>query len=321
MTTLCSTASLSRDEPMAGTASRVDRWLLVEHPGPWGPPSLPLARMDPQVGAHLAAAAAAMGARLLLLRRPHHPRPEEIPPRSSAEPHGRQVFLADSRPGLERLLTRYVEDDPALLALTLNEGALSSLHREDRSGWDVVDEPLLLVCTHGRHDRCCAIRGRPVAAALAALRPAPVWECSHTGGDRFAANVLVLPYGLYLGRVAATDAGVLLADLDGRRVPGAFLRGRSSLTLPAQAAQLFARVAYGRDGLDDLLPSGQRETAADTWAVRLGGPGGEVEVVVRYDRAGDGGRHVLTCDAVEPRSAPVFRQVSMTRTGEVPQHR
>ncbi|OFO15701.1 hypothetical protein HMPREF3088_02985, partial [Corynebacterium sp. HMSC22B11] len=29
-----------------------------------------------------------------------------------------------------------------------------------------VDHPILLVCTHGRRDRCCAVRGRPLAAAL-----------------------------------------------------------------------------------------------------------------------------------------------------------
>ncbi len=28
-------------------------------------------------------------------------------------------------------------------------------------------DPVLLICTHGIHDTCCAVRGRPVAAALA----------------------------------------------------------------------------------------------------------------------------------------------------------
>ena len=49
-------------------------------------------------------------------------------------------------------------------------------------------EPMLLVCTHGVHDTCCAVRGRPVAAALARRWPEATWECSHVGGDRFAAQ-------------------------------------------------------------------------------------------------------------------------------------
>ena len=61
--------------------------------------------------------------------------------------------------------------------------------------------PILLVCTHGVHDTCCALRGRPVAAALAARWPGQVWECSHVGGDRFAPNVVVLPDGFYYGNL------------------------------------------------------------------------------------------------------------------------
>jgi hypothetical protein len=37
-----------------------------------------------------------------------------------------------------------------------------------------------------------------------------------------------------------------------------------------------------------------------------------VEVVVRTTGPGDGERHLLTCDADEPRSRPSFRQVSLT---------
>ena len=62
------------------------------------------------------------------------------------------------------------------------------------------------MCTHGRHDACCAERGRPVAAALTAARPEQTWEVSHVGGDRFAANLLVLPEGLYYGQVTADEA-------------------------------------------------------------------------------------------------------------------
>ena len=32
-------------------------------------------------------------------------------------------------------------------------------------------DPVFAVCTHGRHDTCCAERGRPAAAALAGAHP------------------------------------------------------------------------------------------------------------------------------------------------------
>ena len=49
-----------------------------------------------------------------------------------------------------------------------------------------VHGPVVVVCTHGRRDVCCAERGRPLAAATALEHPGAVWESTHVGGDRFA---------------------------------------------------------------------------------------------------------------------------------------
>ncbi len=105
MTLPCSDASRARAEPLTATASRVERWLLVEHCGPWGPPTLPLARMDPALAAHLTGEAARLGGRLLLLR---HPRGVDCPP-------GRNAFVVDSRDGRESLRHRHFDEDAELL--------------------------------------------------------------------------------------------------------------------------------------------------------------------------------------------------------------
>lgn len=287
---------------MLATATRVVRWLLVEHSGPWGPQSLPLARMDRALRDRLVDAGAEAGARVLLLRRPLG-----VP-----GPAGRRVYVVDSRLGHERVLMTVVPDDASLLELALPfDGPRPAV-------WQEVAAPLLLVCTHGRHDQCCAVRGRPVAAALSRLRPEQVWECSHIGGDRFAANLLVLPHGLYLGRVPEAEALAVLAALDDGRLPLPYVRGRSSLPSPVQAAQHFARAATARDRLDDLLPVLQLSAGSDSWRVVLSGPGGpDVEVVVSYDRAGSGRPEVLTCGADEAKLAPLFREVSLRVTESV----
>ena len=97
--------------------------------------------------------------------------------------------------------------------------------------------PLALVCTQGRHDLCCATEGRPVVTA-AALRPdVDVWECSHLGGDRFAANLLWLPSGYLFGGLSASNVdGVVQSVLMGSVVLAHF-RGRCGDTPAAQAAQ------------------------------------------------------------------------------------
>src|SRR5439155_25430625 len=78
-------------------------------------------------------------------------------------------------------------------------------------------EPLYLVCTHGRHDPCCAERGRPLAAAMSDAGGDRAWECSHIGGDRFAGNLLCFPHGLYFGRAGPQD---------GPRIAAAYARGK-----------------------------------------------------------------------------------------------
>lgn len=293
MTLPCSDASRVRDEPLVATASRVERWVLVEQCGPWGPPSLPTARMPAELAQHLVAEAARLGARLLLLR---HPKGVECPP-------GRQVYLADSRPGAERLLARSFADDDALVTCTLPSPADAAAD----GPWQQLPGPLLLACTHGRHDRCCAVRGRPVALALSATWPDRTWECTHVGGDRFAANVVVLPQGHYLGRLEPADAVTRVSALLAGRVPLDVHRGRSSRSLPAQAAEAFARRELARDEADDLVPVRQDGEGRDVWRVRLAGARGrpDVDVRVRYDRTAE--RHLLTCGATAAAVAPVFR--------------
>ena len=292
----CAASSRERDESLAATASRVERWLLVEHSGAWGPEAVPSGRMPAAAARALAATAARAGARLLLLRRPT----------GSVAAEGRWVYAVDSRPGSERVLGRQVVDDEELTGLVPPYGPATD-------GWQELAEPLYLVCTHGRHDRCCATRGRPVAAALAAEHPATTWECSHLGGDRFAANLLVLPDGLYFGRVEADEVVALTAALTAGEVAYEHLRGRSSLPLPTQAAQHFARARLERGRRDDLALLQQAGEGRDRWRVRLSGSDGRpaVDVVVRYDRSGEGGAHLLTCGAGEARTAPVFHLVDL----------
>ena len=291
MTNTCSAVSLLRDEPLTATASRVERWLLVEHRGAWGPESVPPGRMAQPVARALAQQAATGLARLVLIRRPAG---QPVTP-------GRWVFAVDSRPGRERTLARHIADDAELLTLVAPYGPGAP------AGWTELTQPLLLVCTHGRHDRCCALKGRPVAQALAAAHPTQVWESTHVGGDRFAANLVVLPAGHYFGRVQATEVVALVADLAAGLLPAGRVRGRSSLPLPTQAAQQFARKATGRWGVADLAPTLQESAGRDAWRIVLG----DLAVVVRYDRDGDGQARVLSCG--DPaKTAPTFELVSLT---------
>lgn len=256
----CSDQSLARNDAMYGTASAGSSWLMLELCGPWGisaflqSPTV----IDPQLGRAIVRRAESAGMRIAAIRR-HG--------RRSKTPRWRW-FVAGSNVGEETLFHGEVDDPRGYLDVAL-----------DGSDGQASPGPLVAVCAHGKHDQCCAVRGRGAVAAIAAKYPELTWECSHLGGDRFAATMLVLPEGLCYGRVDSTDSAELIRlYLDGR-VDNSRLRGRTSLPAVVQAAQYFAREELGDDGITALLPL-RVEPGDGTTRVVLDHGDDPVEVVV-----------------------------------------
>lgn len=289
----CSVAARDRDDPFVATAPPARRWLLVEHPGPWGPDALGDAGYAGAVTAAVDRFCEARGARFQLVRRPS----------ARGEPTvamGR-FALVDATPGAES--TRW--------GRVASAGELPSALADLDASTTPSDDPVYLVCAHGRHDPCCAMRGRPVAAALAAAHPDRTWETTHTGGDRFAANVVLLPHGLVLGRVSADDAVEVAARYDKGEVDTRWVRGRTGLAPAVQAAQHHARLAYDEPRIDVLLPLGHDRRADGDVDVTLdGGEGrGPVRVVVRERWVSS--PTPLTCSATRAASMRIFDLVSL----------
>jgi hypothetical protein len=283
----CAPAAERRADPKPGTASPTPRWLLVEQPGGWGPDALLESTVDPAVGAALLRRwEHGAGIRVLLIRRPGR-RPDPV---------RRAWAVVDSRAGRERVGWGSWQHPSELLDLPVGQPV------------GEAGGPLYLVCAHGRHDACCAIRGRPVAEALDAARPGAVWECSHVGGDRFAANVIALPHGLYYGHVTPQAAPAVAAAYERGEVWPDLLRGRSAFAAPAQAAQHHARLALGETGVDALRPLGMARLTERTWRVRLAVPGGALLVTVR---AGLGAPVRLTCSSVRAERPRVWELVDL----------
>ncbi|MGZ4456640.1 MAG: sucrase ferredoxin [Nocardioides sp.] len=299
----CAAASALRDDGVAGSASTVRAFLLLEHDGPWGVDALRDARLPDGLGTALRGRAGRAGVRVLLVRRPDRER-------RGGPPYAFAARVGD--PGLWGGRLGSLDDALDLDLAALRAGGDPGLGRHDGD--------LLCVCTHGRHDACCAERGRPVAAALAQAHPDETWEVSHIGGDRFAGNMLVLPDGFYYGRLdpvaALTVAGAHLGghlDLD-------HLRGRSALPMPAQAAEVALRRALGETRTDAVRSLGVRVDGDLTRArFRVGDPayGVAYDVVVRT-AAGAPAR--LTCRAGRDNPVPRHEVLGIERfAGEVDQ--
>ena len=288
----CALRAQLRGDPMLGTAFPAARLLLVEQPGPWGARGLRSSRFGRDAADALEARASAHGVRVQAIRRPGRT------PRGAA----RRWALVDAREGRQSLRWGDYDEPAALLELPL-DGAPGSPDLE----------PLFLVCAHSRHDTCCALRGRPVAAALAQLRPGRVWETSHLGGDRFAANVLVLPAGQLYGRVLPFAAAEFVAAAESGEVVGALLRGRIGQPPAAQAALAFAHEQLALRRIDDLRVLSTSPVVDGTATVRLRGPHGDLDVRVSVERVPSAG---LTCHNPRPNAFLAYRPVAIIRVGD-----
>ena len=301
----CADAADGRGDPRAGSASPVSRWLLLEQPGPWGRDALMSSRLDVTVAAEVSRRAAAAGARVLLIRR-HG--------RAGLTPQVRRHWaLVDSRPGEEAVRWGRFEHDEELLDVAVDGPVVPRPHE----GSGDPARPVYLACAHGRHDTCCAVRGREVAAALDTLAPGRVWECSHVGGCRFAANVVVLPYGLYYGGVTpATAAGLVEATERGHVVPE-LLRGRSSLPAAAQAAQDHARAALAGTSsrIGAFATVGSRTLDDGSVTVELEQVGTPTGLLVTVRQARSAEPVLLTCAAPRPVPPPVWLLVDVRECG------
>lgn len=263
----CAAESRENDEPLDATASRVDHWLLVEYRSLWSHDAFAGSGLSEQVKAHLREQQAARRrTRLLFIRS-----------RARRGAPGLVAYAATSRAGEEGLRRVAFEDYRELLELDLAGGA-----------GEPVEHPLLLVCTHGKHDPCCARYGRPLYDALAdELEPDWIWQSTHVGGDRFAGNLVCLPHGLYYGRLDRPSAAAVLDELLSARVHLDPYRGRSCYSFAVQAAERAVRLDTGLLGLDDLrlVAAHRREDGA--WTVAIAARGRGIEEVDLREEAGE----------------------------------
>ena len=283
----CSEISRENDEPLGGTASRIDRWLLVEYRGLWSHDALTGSGLSDQVKARLRELAAAQPrTRLLLIRRPdrrHH--------------DGIAVYVADSRQGQERLGVLEVRAHDELRRLDPFEAA------------EPVDEPLFLVCTHGKHDRCCARYGRPLWEGVSEqLDVSSAWQCTHVGGDRFAGNLVVLPHGIYYGRVDRDDVANVLDHQLAGQVALEHYRGRSCWPFAVQAADRRVRAEEGLTGITDVSLAGVTRESKKRSTVRFDTRVGPREVDIVEEL---GELTLLTCGS--PVARRPRRYVAMPR--------
>lgn len=236
-------------EAVYGTAAPARFWVTVEQNGPWGRTAVTQSYLPPEVGEELTQVCRGAGGRLGLIRRPG----EHADPRTGP----RLCYLAWTGPDAFLLVGRV--DSPgdllrlpfAALAVGDRDAVLAAVPQFHTS------QPVFLVCTNGRHDVCCAIRGRPVALGGHERYPGRIWECSHTGGHRFSPTGVLLPWGRTLGRLDVDSVGEVLDSADLGDLPLGMLgprhdRGGSAYPPRVQVGESAVRDEIGETDLEAL---------------------------------------------------------------------
>jgi hypothetical protein len=294
----CAARSAWGGEALFATAGHTRGWLVVEWPGTWGRDPLRAPNADREVAAVLADRTAELGLRLTLVRR------HDRDPRS-----GRQVYLVWTGPG-----GPWAEETVLGGLEGLLEADLCALAQGRRPGFGrPLHDPVFLVCTHGRKDPCCARFGRPTFQALSTALQGGVWESTHVGGDRFAANLVCLPHGLYFGRVGPSEALRIANAYREGRIELDHYRGRPCFPAPIQAADYHVRRYEGLAGVEALRPERHRRVGPDRHEVVLRSADHRYHVQLVVEAADES--RALVCGAPESARPRSWRLTDLRRTG------
>jgi hypothetical protein len=270
-----------------GTAPAARFWVALEQNGPWGAQAATQSHLDPDLGESLDRLCQDAGGRFILIRRPGShsdvtDSSRKLDPQSvsTSSVSMQRVYLAGglaSRPwlleadlsgpaGLTRLARLQMDalgrGDIDAVQAALPEAGLSA-------------GPVLLICTNAKRDVCCSVRGRDVALQSASQRPGQVWECSHTGGHRFAPTGVQLPHGQTYGRLTGASAVAVVDAAAVGHLPAVLLgamndRGRSHLHAAGQAAESMVRQQIHEAGLLALsTTTTPRPDEENAWQCRV----------------------------------------------------
>ena len=258
----CSDLSLQAGEPLYGSAPQAQVYLLLEYSGTWGEKAVDESDIPEVVKARLNELGAQVKGLKTLLIKTQPGRRQEARMR---------FFIAALSAQSPRLYAFWLTDSSDLLSLDVP----AILAGEAAYHPYLQESPLYLVCGNGRRDRCCARHGVPVFNALIAAThtsPEPqVWQCTHVGGHRFAANLLCLPRGLAYGRMRPEIALAILEADRNNRIYLPNLRGRMTDRPVVQAAEYFLRQQRAADGVDDYRPLEAQELGQGEWLVDFAG--------------------------------------------------
>ena len=254
----CSTWTRDNSVDPIGTAGSYAGFVLFEWPLPWPHDVSEIAEIEP-----VAAVARAAGHRLQAVT---GGRGAAAAPGSVLRHRLAMVYRWDPATGRFRGRQAELAADGVAMASAL---AAWIDGREPAGTADTTAIDVLL-CGHGRRDRCCGSRGANLEIELRAAwgdrADVRLWRTSHTGGHRFAPTAVVLPEGTMWGYLDRDAVEAVLARLQPASERLTHYRGCAGLRSPR--IQAVEREVLATEGWG-ILDQARDGTEGEDGSVRL----------------------------------------------------
>ncbi len=258
----CSDIAREAGVPLLGSATTGDVWFLIEYSARWESKAFEGSNIPEAVKEYLQGIQPeGLKPRYLMIR-------QTVPHKGAGtrQHEGVQFFVGITDPLNPRLYQYDLADYEEILNLDL-----AALAAGEDDPAHARTEPLFLVCTHGKRDRCCARLGPAVYSKLTEAFGESVWQASHIGGHNKAPNMLLFPYGVEYGRATPAEAVQLTSEFSNGRVELAHLRGRVCYPIQVQAAAHFWREETGVLDLPGMEVVAVEAVGEDEWRVAIRG--------------------------------------------------
>lgn len=171
----CSIQSREIKESLLGSAPIAQVWMMLEYEGKWNKKAFDESALPEEIKRKFNKELKAIEKpRLLLIKQ------------SKKEDSKKSFFVALPNQNGSLLLKFSFSNYEELINLDLPDIVKNS----DKYKKQLVDEAIILICTNGLRDKCCARNGVPTYQQLNEHYGKQIWQSTHHGSHRFSANML-----------------------------------------------------------------------------------------------------------------------------------
>ena len=288
-TLTCSQMSSRSGEHLYGTALEVKNWFLLEYSGIWKRDAFPESALPQEVKKHLEGILSSFEESRIQFIGGQRPSKDKA-----------AFYYAHSSEVSPKLYRFEIESYEDLLSIDLPELVSTGEIEKFSCG-----EKLVLVCTHGARDSCCAATGSGIYKELLKKEGISAWRTTHVGAHRFAANLVMLPEGIYYGRVNGENIeDVLSSHLRGEIFLDCY-RGRSCYSQTSQVSDYFLRKEIQKLGIYDIKWEFEKDNE-DYTSVEFGVEGETTVYAIGTVVLNHGVKLQTSCDSAEVKGIPQF---------------